>query len=80
MVGTQKNNPLHGTTLKTILTTLVEQHGWKKLSQLIEIRCFYNEPSINSSLKFLRNTPWARTKVEELYLRGLENGGSIIES
>lgn len=72
MHETQKNNPLHGVTLKTILTTLVERYGWKKLAKLIEIRCFYNEPSINSSLKFLRNTPWARTKVEELYLYGTE--------
>ena len=72
MHETQQNNPLHGITLKTILTTLVERHGWKKLSKLIEIRCFYNEPSINSSLKFLRQTPWAREKVEELYLFGSE--------
>ena len=64
----QPNNPLHGLTLETILKSLVEYYGWKKLSRIIEIRCFYNEPSIKSSLKFLRQTPWARTKVEELYL------------
>ena len=77
MAGTQPNNPLHGVTLKTILTALVEQYGWKKLAKLIEIRCFYNEPSINSSLKFLRDTPWARAQVEELYLRGLEKDNSV---
>ncbi len=67
----QKNNPLHGITIKEILTKLVEQHGWEKLAQQIDIRCFKSDPSINSSLKFLRTTPWARAKVEELYLRGL---------
>ncbi len=71
MSDQQKNNPLHGITLKEILTKLVEQHGWEKLAQQIDIRCFKSDPSINSSLKFLRTTPWARTKVEELYLRGL---------
>jgi uncharacterized protein (DUF2132 family) len=71
MTETQKNNQLHGITLKEILTKLVEQHGWEKLAQQIDIRCFKSDPSINSSLKFLRTTPWARTKVEELYLRGL---------
>ncbi len=67
----QKNNLLHGITLKEILTKLVEQHGWEKLAQQIDIRCFKSDPSINSSLKFLRTTPWARAKVEELYLREL---------
>lgn len=62
------NNPLHGITLKMILESLVENYGWKELSQRIEIRCFYNDPTVNSSLKFLRKTPWARKKVEELYL------------
>lgn len=71
MTETQQNNPLHDITLKTILTTLVEEYGWEKLGQYIAIRCFKHEPSINSSLKFLRKTPWARTKVEELYLFGL---------
>jgi len=64
----QKNNPLHGLRLEDILIALVDKHGFKALSKLIEIRCFYNDPSIKSSLKFLRKTPWARTKVEELYL------------
>ena len=68
MAETQPNNPLHGVTLKDILTTLVERYGWERLGQLIAIRCFTHESSINSSLTFLRKTPWARTKVEELYL------------
>ncbi len=71
MAGSQQNNPLHGITLKAILEELVARHGWKALAQQIEIRCFMNDPSINSSLKFLRATPWARAKVEELYLKGL---------
>jgi uncharacterized protein (DUF2132 family) len=62
------NNPLHGITLETILNALVAHYGWLQLSKIIELRCFYNEPSIKSSLKFLRHTPWARTKVEKLYL------------
>jgi uncharacterized protein (DUF2132 family) len=64
----QPNNPLHGITLEMILTQLVEHYGWAELSQRIPIRCFYNEPSIKSSLKFLRRTPWARKSVEDLYL------------
>jgi uncharacterized protein (DUF2132 family) len=67
-MNSNANDPLHGLTLETILTRLVEKHGWKELSQRIPIRCFYNEPSIKSSLKFLRRTPWARKQVEELYL------------
>lgn len=63
------NDPLHGITLETILTQLVQQYGWSDLAQRIPIRCFINEPSIHSSLKFLRRTPWARKKVEELYLK-----------
>ena len=66
----QPNNPLHGVTLKAIVETLVEQHGWEKLGHLIDIRCFTHDPSVKSSLTFLRATPWARTKVEELYVRG----------
>jgi uncharacterized protein (DUF2132 family) len=72
MSPAQHNNPLHGITLKDILTKLVEQHGWEGLGQHVDIRCFKHDPSINSSLKFLRNTPWARAKVEELYVMGLE--------
>jgi uncharacterized protein (DUF2132 family) len=64
----QPNNPLHGITLEMILTRLVEQFGWEELGRRIPIKCFTNEPSIKSSLKFLRRTPWARKKVEDLYL------------
>ncbi len=62
------NNPLHGIKLETILNKLVEYYGWEELGYKINIRCFNFEPSINSSLKFLRKTPWARLKVENLYL------------
>ncbi|MGR5365302.1 VF530 family protein [Photobacterium damselae] len=65
---TQKNNPLHGITLEKLLTELVEHYGWDELSYRINIRCFTHDPSIKSSLKFLRRTEWARTKVEQLYL------------
>ncbi|WP_421211041.1 VF530 family DNA-binding protein [Aeromonas enteropelogenes] len=67
-VSSQKNNPLHGMTLEAIVTALVEHYGWEKLGQEINIRCFTQDPSIKSSLKFLRKTPWAREKVESLYL------------
>ena len=59
---------LHGITLESIITRLVEHYGWDTLGQRIDINCFKSDPSIKSSLKFLRKTPWARTKVEELYL------------
>jgi uncharacterized protein (DUF2132 family) len=62
------NDPLHGLTLEVILTRLVEHYGWEELAHLIQIRCFMFDPSIQSSLKFLRKTPWARKKVEDLYL------------
>jgi hypothetical protein len=62
-------DPLHGVTLERMLTQLVEHYGWPELGQRIEIRCFNFDPSIKSSLKFLRKTPWARQKVEELYIR-----------
>jgi uncharacterized protein (DUF2132 family) len=68
MTNEQINNPLHGVTLEKILTQLVEQYGWDELGRRIPINCFTNDPSIKSSLKFLRRTPWARKKVEELYL------------
>ena len=64
----QKHNPLHGLTLETILNELVAFFGWEDLGQRIDIRCFVLDPSVVSSLKFLRKTPWARTKVESLYL------------
>ena len=69
MTNTQPNNPLHGITLEMILTRLVEQYGWEELGSRIPVKCFTSDPSIKSSLKFLRQTPWARKKVEELYLK-----------
>ena len=69
MTNTQPNNPLHGITLEMILTRLVEQYGWEDLGRRIPVKCFTSDPSIKSSLKFLRQTPWARKKVEELYLK-----------
>ena len=64
----QPRNPLHVLTLQTILTALVDRYGWTDLAERIPIRCFSTDPSIPSSLKFLRKTPWAREKVESLYL------------
>ncbi len=70
---TQANNPLHGLTLEMILTSLVDHYGWEELGRSINIKCFKHEPSMKSSLKFLRKTPWAREKVERLYLRSPES-------
>ncbi|OOE61762.1 VF530 family DNA-binding protein [Salinivibrio sp. IB282] len=67
-MDTQPNNPLHGLTLQTILTRLVEHYGWPGLYQHINVNCFSNDPSIKSSLKFLRKTQWARDKAEALYI------------
>ncbi|HEX5792031.1 MAG TPA: VF530 family protein [Rheinheimera sp.] len=64
----QANNPLHGVTLEQIVTALVNHFGWAALAQQIDINCFKTDPSVKSSLKFLRKTPWARQKVEELYV------------
>lgn len=69
----QPNNPLHGKKLVDILEKLVSLYGWEKLGSQIDIRCFNNDPSIQSSLKFLRKTPWARAKVEKLYLESLNS-------
>ncbi|MDH4232404.1 MAG: VF530 family protein [Nitrospirota bacterium] len=69
MTDPQPNNPLHGITLEMILNELVAHYGWDELGRLITIRCFNSEPSIKSSLTFLRKTPWARKKVEDLYLK-----------
>jgi uncharacterized protein (DUF2132 family) len=69
----RQNDPLHGVTLEMMLNQLVEHHGWEKMGQIIKIRCFTNDPSIRSSLQFLRRTPWARTKVEELYVKYSRN-------
>ncbi|AUN95218.1 VF530 family protein [Pseudazoarcus pumilus] len=68
MSSPQRNNPLHGLTLEKILNELVARHGWEELGRRLNIRCFIHEPSIPSSLKFLRRTPWARAQVEVLYL------------
>ncbi len=64
----ESNDPLHGLTLEVILTRLLELYGWEGLAERIPVRCFESDPSIKSSLVFLRRTPWARTKVEKLYL------------
>ena len=64
----QPRNPLHGLTLEAIVTALVAHYGWQELGRRIPVRCFTSEPSVSSSLKFLRKTPWAREKVEGLYL------------
>jgi len=70
--GTQQNNPLHGVKLADILDHLVKVYGWERMGRQIKIRCFTHDPSIKSSLKFLRRTPWARTKVEEMYLKSIK--------
>ncbi len=67
-MSTQKNNPLHGITLKTMLEELVAKYGWSELDERVRINCFHTDPSVASSLKFLRKTPWAREKVEKLYI------------
>lgn len=68
MAGTQANNPLHGVKLEKVVTDLVEHYGWEELAIRININCFKSDPSVKSSLKFLRKTPWARDKVEALFL------------
>ena len=68
----QTNNPLHDITLEAILVHLHKQYGWEELSNRVKINCFYENPSIKSSLTFLRKTPWARQKVEDLYLRSIK--------
>ncbi len=67
-------DPLHGKTLEHVVTTLVEKFGWAELGRRVEIRCFTHDPSVKSSLVFLRKTPWARAKVEQLYVRILREG------
>jgi len=73
MSGHQANNPLHGITLEQIVTSLVEHYGWEALGVRINIRCFNYDPSVKSSLKFLRKTPWARKKVEHLFIAMRKN-------
>ena len=68
----QPNNPLHGVKLLDILEYLHEEYGWKELGEIIDINCFQSNPSIKSSLKFLRRTPWARAKVEKLYIETIK--------
>ena len=68
MSDPQSNDPLHGLTLEQILNSLVDHYGWPELGRRINIRCFNSDPSVKSSLKFLRRTPWAKEKVEKLYL------------
>lgn len=65
-------DPLHGITLKTIVETLADHYGFDTLAELVSVNCFKNDPSVNSSLVFLRKTPWARTKIENLYLKLLQ--------
>jgi uncharacterized protein (DUF2132 family) len=71
MANEQPNNPLHGITLEMVLNQLVDQYGWAELGNRIPIKCFTDKPSIKSSLKFLRQTLWARKKVEDLYLKSI---------
>ena len=69
----QPNNPLHGIKLEQIINDLVAHYGWEYMGSIIKIKCFNEDPSVKSSLKFLRRTPWARTKVEYMYLKMLSN-------
>jgi len=74
MHQSESKDPLHGVTLERLLTELVTEYGWAELSRRIEVRCFMFDPSIKSSLTFLRKTPWARTKIEEMYVRWKQSG------
>ena len=69
MSNPHPNDPLHGITLENILTHLVERYGWEEMGRVVDIRCFKADPTLKSCLTFLRKTPWARKKVEEMYLR-----------
>jgi uncharacterized protein (DUF2132 family) len=69
----QPNNPLHGKTLEAILNHLVAHYGWEEMCSRVRINCFYENPSVKSSLKFLRATPWARKKVEDMYIDSVQN-------
>ncbi|MEM6514697.1 MAG: VF530 family protein [Bacteroidota bacterium] len=72
-MDSQKNNPLHGVKLEQMIVELQKHYGWEYMGYQIDIRCFNHDPSVKSSLKFLRRTPWARTKVEHMYLMMLKN-------
>ena len=76
MSDEHKNNPLHGKTLKIIMTELVDHYGWETLSDFVNINCLAFDPSINSCLKFLRKTPWAREKIEKVYIAMNKSKGS----
>lgn len=80
MIQPPSKDPLHGLTLETILRALVDRYGWDELGRWIDIRCFNFDPSISSSLKFLRKTPWARAKVERLYVDTDWGHGPTFES
>ena len=73
-----RKDPLHGKTLESILQALVGHYGWEALGGMLDIRCFTHEPSVASSLKFLRRTPWARARVEEIYLRMLSERPRVL--
>ncbi len=73
MTAQHSKDPLHGVTLEMQINALVARYGWEKLGKLVNINCFKNDPSVKSSLKFLRRTPWARAEVEALYLDSLED-------
>ena len=73
MSDAHQNNPLHGKTLKIIMNELVEHYGWETLAEFVNINCLKFDPSINSCLKFLRKTPWAREKIEKVYLAMLKS-------
>lgn len=73
MPETQKNNPLHGITLEMMLNHLVTHYGWEEMDRQVRINCFHENPSIKSSLKFLRKTEWARKRVESLYLTSIKD-------
>ncbi|WP_269523801.1 VF530 family protein [Coraliomargarita parva] len=79
MPQSQPNNPLHGYTLEVIVSSLADYYGWDELGEMIPIRCFTHDPSVKSSLKFLRKTPWARKKVEDLFVYTLETYGESDE-
>lgn len=79
MTTTQANNPLHGITLEKLLNELVAYYGWAELGLKVDIRCFTHEPSVASSLKFLRRTPWAREQVEALYLAMLRSKNDAVQ-
>ena len=77
MTNPGKNDPLHGITLKMIVTELEAKYGWEELGARIKVKCFTTDPSISSSLKFLRKTPWARQKVEALYIETVKSASSV---